>query len=91
MTESARMRRSPASDGARPPSEESAAPLDGFLAEAVEGFLADFFAERSAAAAADGFDADFDAEALQRLRDFTLAGGKRIRPAFAWWGWRAAG
>ncbi|GAA1313118.1 polyprenyl synthetase family protein [Saccharothrix xinjiangensis] len=25
------------------------------------------------------------------LADLVLAGGKRVRPTFAWWGWRAAG
>ncbi|WP_114453111.1 polyprenyl synthetase family protein [Halopolyspora algeriensis] len=31
------------------------------------------------------------AEAVRELARFVLGGGKRIRPAFAWWGWRAAG
>lgn len=31
------------------------------------------------------------AEAVQELARFVLSGGKRIRPTFAWWGWRAAG
>jgi geranylgeranyl diphosphate synthase type I len=31
------------------------------------------------------------AAAVDTLSDFVLRGGKRIRPTFAWWGWRAAG
>jgi geranylgeranyl diphosphate synthase type I len=31
------------------------------------------------------------AEAGAALREFVLTGGKRVRPAFAWWGWRGAG
>jgi len=31
------------------------------------------------------------AAAVDTLSDFALRGGKRIRPTFAWWGWRAAG
>lgn len=30
-------------------------------------------------------------EAVEALRGFVLGGGKRLRPTFAWWGWRAAG
>ncbi len=31
------------------------------------------------------------AEAVMALDEFVLCGGKRIRPTFAWWGWRGAG
>lgn len=31
------------------------------------------------------------ADALDSLVEFVLRGGKRIRPTFAWWGWRGAG
>jgi geranylgeranyl diphosphate synthase type I len=31
------------------------------------------------------------AQAVDALSDFALRGGKRLRPTFAWWGWRAAG
>lgn len=31
------------------------------------------------------------AEATRELRRFVLNGGKRLRPTFAWWAWRAAG
>ncbi|SEQ91712.1 geranylgeranyl diphosphate synthase, type I [Lentzea xinjiangensis] len=34
---------------------------------------------------------DLAPELSAPLRDLVLAGGKRIRPTFAWWGWRAAG
>ncbi|MFC7344079.1 polyprenyl synthetase family protein [Saccharopolyspora griseoalba] len=30
-------------------------------------------------------------EAAEQLSEFVLGGGKRIRPTFAWWGWRACG
>nr|WP_243754287.1 polyprenyl synthetase family protein [Labedaea rhizosphaerae] len=30
-------------------------------------------------------------DAVDALADFVLGGGKRIRPTFAWWGWRGAG
>ncbi|WP_024877198.1 polyprenyl synthetase family protein [Saccharomonospora piscinae] len=29
--------------------------------------------------------------AVDALSDFVLGGGKRLRPTFAWWGWRGAG
>ena len=31
------------------------------------------------------------ATVVDALTDFVLGGGKRIRPTFAWWGWRGAG
>jgi geranylgeranyl diphosphate synthase type I len=34
---------------------------------------------------------DHARELADELRGMVLAGGKRIRPTFAWWGWRAAG
>ncbi len=34
---------------------------------------------------------DLAPELGSELRALVLAGGKRIRPTFAWWGWRAAG
>jgi geranylgeranyl diphosphate synthase type I len=30
-------------------------------------------------------------DAVDDLADLALGGGKRLRPTFAWWGWRAAG
>ncbi|MFD4638083.1 polyprenyl synthetase family protein [Lentzea sp. NPDC058436] len=34
---------------------------------------------------------DLAPELTAELRELILAGGKRIRPTFAWWGWRAGG
>src|SRR5690242_5168057 len=31
------------------------------------------------------------AAGIDALRGFVLNGGKRLRPTFAWWGWRGAG
>jgi len=42
--------------------------------------------ERRGAAAYIG--SDYDA-LIARLEDFVLSGGKRLRPAFAYWGWQA--
>ncbi|MEV6599177.1 polyprenyl synthetase family protein [Actinoplanes sp. NPDC051346] len=61
-------------------------PSDG-LVNAVEGTLAEFLSSQIAT---------FDAldPALGRFartsRDLVLAGGKRLRPTFAYWGWRGA-
>ncbi len=41
-------------------------------------------------AEAAGIDPAF-ADAAGSLAAFVLGGGKRIRPTFAWWGWRGAG
>lgn len=58
------------------------------LNQHIEQALADYFAERLD----DCTDLDPSfAEAARQLRAFVLDGGKRIRPRFAWWGWRAAG
>src|SRR5438067_13226591 len=62
--------------------------LDGDLPAEIERVLADYFAGRAERARQIG--ADF-ASALDALRAFVLGGGKRIRPTFAWWGWRGAG
>jgi geranylgeranyl diphosphate synthase type I len=63
-------------------------PLDSSVTEIVEAALARFLAERRAMTAA--VDAHF-AVATRALDEFVLGGGKRIRPTFAWWGWRGAG
>ena len=68
----------------RPPSGSS----DAGLVEAVEAELSDYLTERAEAAAA--IDPVF-AEAGAELTAFVLLGGKRLRPTFAWWGWRGAG
>ena len=50
--------------------------------------LTEYFDGRQARVGEIG--ADF-ASAIEVLREFVLGGGKRIRPTFAWWGWRGAG
>ncbi|WP_448852365.1 polyprenyl synthetase family protein [Corynebacterium sp. 335C] len=55
---------------------------------AVEGVLADWFDEREDDVA--GIGGHFTAS-VAALRDFTMQGGKRVRPAFAWAGWLACG
>ncbi|RZU50842.1 geranylgeranyl diphosphate synthase type I [Krasilnikovia cinnamomea] len=54
---------------------------------AVEGTLAGFIAGRIAAL--DGVDPALGGFA-RTARDLVLAGGKRLRPTFAYWGWRGA-
>lgn len=63
-------------------------PVDLALAAEVHRELATFLAARRADARA--VDPAF-ADAVDSLSDFVLGGGKRIRPTFAWWGWRGAG
>jgi geranylgeranyl diphosphate synthase type I len=63
---------------------QQATPADG-LVNAVEGTLADFLA--SQIAALDAVDPELGGFA-RTTRDLVLAGGKRIRPTFAYWGWR---
>ncbi len=55
---------------------------------AVTGALTDFFDARSAMVA--DIDEEFS-HVIGALADFTLQGGKRVRPAFAWAGWLGAG
>ncbi|MCR3750386.1 polyprenyl synthetase family protein [Lentzea californiensis] len=47
----------------------------------LDGALHDFLLARQ----------DLAPELAAELRELILAGGKRIRPTFAWWGWRAGG
>ncbi|WP_433560082.1 polyprenyl synthetase family protein [Pseudonocardia xinjiangensis] len=61
---------------------------DTGLVTAVETELAAFLRDRTADAVA--IDPAF-ADATDALVAFVLEGGKRIRPTFAWWGWRGAG
>ncbi len=63
-------------------------PADDVLLPAVESALAAFLQARRAFT--EGIDPQF-AEATRALDEFVLGGGKRIRPTFAWWGWRGAG
>ncbi|MFL6141190.1 MAG: polyprenyl synthetase family protein [Labedaea sp.] len=68
------------------PSESST--IDAEVAVHVEDALSRYLAARGAALAerAPAFGVAIDA-----LTGFVLGGGKRIRPTFAWWGWRGAG
>ena len=61
---------------------------DARLTAAFSGAVAEFLALRGADAAA--IDPAF-AQATDVLSEFVTSGGKRIRPTFAWWGWRGAG
>jgi geranylgeranyl diphosphate synthase, type I len=64
----------------------AAAPSAVELASAVTDQLRDYLRERRAECAYMG--ADY-AELTAALEEFVLRGGKRLRPAFAYWGWRA--
>lgn len=68
-------------------SVETAAPSAAELAGAVTGQLREYLNERRAEAAHIGEDY---AGLITALHDFVLRGGKRLRPAFAYWGYRAA-
>lgn len=63
-------------------------PLDETLPDEVHRELATFLAAKRAEA--EMVDPAF-AAAVDSLVEFVLGGGKRIRPTFAWWGWRGAG
>ncbi|WP_214405276.1 polyprenyl synthetase family protein [Pseudonocardia lacus] len=80
----------PAGVGVIPQTVQGDAPSvpDDHLPEAVEAELVTYLAGRAADAAA--IDPVF-AEAGQALTGFVTSGGKRLRPTFAWWGWRGAG
>ncbi len=58
------------------------------LPGAVAAELSSFFASRRVSVTV--VDPLF-AAAVGELEQFVLRGGKRVRPAFAWWGWRGAG
>jgi geranylgeranyl diphosphate synthase type I len=89
---------SPRRSGAPLPAASSPAPAAGpsptpptqssALGDAVEGVLAAFVAAGFAALA--GLDPALDVLA-GAARDAVLGGGKRLRPLFAYWGWRACG
>nr|WP_248294910.1 polyprenyl synthetase family protein [Actinoplanes sp. TBRC 11911] len=55
------------------------------LQDAIEGTLADFLAAQIAGL--DGIDPAVGGFA-RTARDLVMAGGKRLRPTFAYWGWR---
>jgi geranylgeranyl diphosphate synthase type I len=70
------------------PTDTGVHPVDLALPARLEEVLAAFLDERRVTAAE--IDPAFGA-ATDTLCDFVLSGGKRIRPTFAWWGWRGAG
>ncbi len=83
-----------ATRGTRPPTlagpaeDQQVHPLDDDLPIEVHRELAAFLqAKRDEAAQ---IDAQFVA-AVDSLGEFVLGPGKRLRPTFAWWGWRGAG
>ncbi|SDH11891.1 geranylgeranyl diphosphate synthase, type I [Lentzea fradiae] len=63
-------------------------PIDVALPRHVEQALTTYLASRRASG--EAMDPSF-ATAVDALSGFVLGGGKRIRPTYAWWGWRAAG
>ncbi len=67
-------------------SVEATAPSAVELAGAVTDQLRVYLADRRAQAAYIGVDYD---GLIAALEDFVLRGGKRVRPAFAYWGYRA--
>ena len=70
------------------PAEQGGRAIEHDLPGAVTADLADYLAGRRAECADI---AEEYADAVDDLTRFVLAGGKRLRPTFAWWGWRAAG
>ena len=70
----------------RPLSVDAAAPSAVELASAVTDQLREYLGNRRSDAAYIGTDY---AELTAALEEFVLRGGKRLRPAFAYWGWRA--
>ncbi|WP_327069582.1 polyprenyl synthetase family protein [Kitasatospora sp. NBC_01250] len=71
------------------PSPTPARPLDQAGARTqVDAALTRFMAEQHALLSSISPDLVAAADAL---RDFLLDGGKRLRPAFCYWGWRGAG
>lgn len=67
-------------------SPDATAPSAAQLAGAVTDQLRDYLAGRRAEFAYIGTDYD---GLIAALTDFVLRGGKRLRPAFAYWGYRA--
>lgn len=65
---------------------EAAAPSAAELAGAVTEQLREYLQERRQDCAYIGTEY---AELTAALEEFVLRGGKRLRPAFAYWGWRA--
>ncbi|MFY9917732.1 MAG: bifunctional (2E,6E)-farnesyl/geranyl diphosphate synthase [Mycobacterium sp.] len=65
---------------------DTAAPSAIELASAVTDQLREYLDERRSQCAYIGTDY---ADLTAALEEFVLRGGKRLRPAFAYWGWRA--
>ena len=63
-------------------------PADIDLVKRVDATLRGYLEQRS-----EELERVHESVALagETLRDFVLNGGKRVRPTFAWWGWRGAG
>ncbi|WP_308253292.1 polyprenyl synthetase family protein [Pseudonocardia sp. ICBG601] len=74
--------------GSPGPSTAGPAPLDDALPQHVERVLAGYLDRRRAEVS--GID-PVVVQAADALAEFVLGGGKRLRPTFAWWGWRGAG
>ena len=70
----------------RPLSVDAAAPSAVELASAVTDQLRMYLSERRRDYAYIGTDYG---DLTAALEEFVLRGGKRLRPAFAYWGWRA--
>lgn len=83
---SGRVRQTDVRRKGRPLSVDAAAPSAVELAGAVTDQLREYLRDRRSDAAYIGPDY---AELTAALEEFVLRGGKRLRPAFAYWGWRA--
>ncbi|MFI7382892.1 polyprenyl synthetase family protein [Streptomyces sp. NPDC049813] len=73
----------------RAPVPVRARQVDADVTGTVERRLALLLARR--VAEAGSVDAVFGVDVAERVARFTLAGGRRIRPQFLWWGLRACG
>ncbi|OIN82485.1 bifunctional (2E,6E)-farnesyl/geranyl diphosphate synthase [Mycobacterium malmoense] len=60
--------------------------MTGVITEQLRRYLRDRRAQAAYIGGSDGGDYDV---LIAALEDFVLNGGKRLRPAFAYWGWRA--
>ncbi|MEU5716923.1 polyprenyl synthetase family protein [Streptomyces sp. NPDC020403] len=77
-------------DGPHPaPPAEHLAAVDADVAAAVLRTARTVLGERLGRSAA--VDPVFACDVAERVAEFTLDGGKRLRPAFLWWGMRACG
>ncbi len=79
----------PALTEPRGPSAHGAVGTVAEVAPAVEEVLSAYLAERAAESGTVG--ARFTGDVVGHLTRFLLGGGKRLRPAFLWCGWRAGG